>query len=73
MASDIILETTALTKEFSGFRAVNNVNLQVQAGTIHALIGPNGAGKTTCFNLITKFHQPTAGSVPSRFRRPFRT
>jgi branched-chain amino acid transport system ATP-binding protein len=63
MANDIILETVALTKEFAGFRAVNNVNLQVRAGTIHALIGPNGAGKTTCFNLITKFHQPTAGTI----------
>jgi branched-chain amino acid transport system ATP-binding protein len=63
MAADIILETSALTKEFAGFRAVNNVNLQVRGGTIHALIGPNGAGKTTCFNLITKFHQPTAGAI----------
>jgi branched-chain amino acid transport system ATP-binding protein len=31
------------------------------SGSIHALIGPNGAGKTTCFNLLTKFLQPTAG------------
>jgi branched-chain amino acid transport system ATP-binding protein len=61
--SDIILETTGLTREFSGFVAVNNVNLQVQKGTIHALIGPNGAGKTTCFNLLTKFLQPTRGTI----------
>ena len=33
------------------------------AGTIHALIGPNGAGKTTCFNLLTKFLQPTRGTI----------
>ena len=32
-------------------------------GTIHALIGPNGAGKTTCFNLLTKFLQPTRGQI----------
>jgi branched-chain amino acid transport system ATP-binding protein len=63
MADDIILETSGLTKEFAGLRAVSNVNLQVRAGTIHALIGPNGAGKTTCFNLITKFHQPTSGAI----------
>jgi branched-chain amino acid transport system ATP-binding protein len=61
--SDFILETRALTKEFKGFTAVNNVNLQVQRGHIHALIGPNGAGKTTCFNLLTKFLVPTAGQI----------
>jgi branched-chain amino acid transport system ATP-binding protein len=63
MASDYILQTRDLTKEFKGFTAVNKVNLQVERGTIHALIGPNGAGKTTCFNLITKFLQPTSGRI----------
>ena len=61
--SDIILETKSLTKEFKGFTAVNNVNLQVERGHIHALIGPNGAGKTTCFNLLTKFLVPTSGQI----------
>jgi branched-chain amino acid transport system ATP-binding protein len=60
---DVILETRALTKEFKGFTAVNQVNLQVQRGHIHALIGPNGAGKTTCFNLLTKFLSPSAGRI----------
>ncbi|MGV8897639.1 MAG: ABC transporter ATP-binding protein [Burkholderiaceae bacterium] len=60
---DVILETRHLTKEFKGFTAVDNVNLQVQRGHIHALIGPNGAGKTTCFNLLTKFLIPTAGHI----------
>jgi branched-chain amino acid transport system ATP-binding protein len=63
MSSDTILETRGLTKEFKGFVAVNQVNLKVQRGSIHALIGPNGAGKTTCFNLLTKFLQPTAGQI----------
>lgn len=63
MSSDIVLETNGLTKDFRGFTAVKNVNLQVRRGTIHALIGPNGAGKTTCFNLITKFLQPTSGQI----------
>jgi branched-chain amino acid transport system ATP-binding protein len=63
MAHDIILETEGLTKEFAGFVAVNDVNLQVKRGTIHALIGPNGAGKTTCFNLLTKFLNPTRGRI----------
>jgi branched-chain amino acid transport system ATP-binding protein len=61
--ADVILETRHLTKEFKGFTAVSDVNLQVQRGHIHALIGPNGAGKTTCFNLLTKFLVPTAGQI----------
>lgn len=63
MSGDYIIETTALSKQFKGFTAVNSVNLQVQRGTVHALIGPNGAGKTTCFNLLTKFLEPSAGSI----------
>ena len=63
MANDNILEARGLTKEFKGFVAVNNVNLAVKRGTIHALIGPNGAGKTTCFNLLTHFLTPTRGQI----------
>ncbi|EHA16912.1 ABC transporter ATP-binding protein [Halomonas sp. HAL1] len=58
-----VLETRGLTKEFRGFTAVDDVNLQVQEGHIHALIGPNGAGKTTVFNLLTKFLPPTRGDI----------
>ncbi|MGB9148746.1 MAG: ABC transporter ATP-binding protein [Burkholderiales bacterium] len=63
MSSDVILETQNLCKDFKGFTAVDNVNLKVKRGSIHALIGPNGAGKTTCFNLLTKFHAPTRGKI----------
>ena len=63
MSDDYILETRNLTKEFKGFVAVNDVSLRVKRGSIHALIGPNGAGKTTCFNLLTKFLDPTRGSI----------
>ena len=63
MTDDVILETRGLTKEFRGFFAVRNVDLQVRRGRIHALIGPNGAGKTTCFNLLTHFLAPTAGRI----------
>jgi branched-chain amino acid transport system ATP-binding protein len=62
-AADYILETSALTKEFKGFVAVDKVDLRVRRGSIHALIGPNGAGKTTCFNLLTKFLTPTSGTI----------
>jgi branched-chain amino acid transport system ATP-binding protein len=63
MADDFILQTSGLTKEFKGFFAVNGVDLSIRRGTIHALIGPNGAGKTTCFNLLTKFLDPSRGKI----------
>ena len=63
MVDDVILETHELVKEFKGFVAVNQVNLKIQRGSIHALIGPNGAGKTTFFNLLTKFLIPTSGRI----------
>src|SRR3546814_18239863 len=63
MGDYIILSAKGLTKEFRGFVALGGVYLSIARGTIHALIGPNGAGKTTCFNLLTKFLQPTAGSI----------
>lgn len=63
MSGEFILETRGLTKQFAGFVAVKDVNLKVRRGHIHALIGPNGAGKTTCFNLLTKFLQPSEGQI----------
>ncbi len=61
--AEVILETRGLAKTFSGFTAVSGVDLRVEAGSVHALIGPNGAGKTTCFNLLSKFIQPSAGTI----------
>ena len=58
-----MLRTRGLVKEFTGFRAVNEVDLEVTAGTVHALVGPNGAGKTTLFNLLTGFLTPTSGTI----------
>ncbi|MDL0431790.1 ABC transporter ATP-binding protein [Marinobacter sp. TBZ242] len=63
MSDPFVLETQNLVKEFKGFVAVDDVNLKVQRGHIHALIGPNGAGKTTVFNLLTKFLIPTRGKI----------
>ena len=58
-----LLEVQGLTKDFRGFRAVDNVDLAVEEGTVHALVGPNGAGKTTLFNMLTGFIKPTAGQI----------
>ena len=68
MSDDCVLETEGLTKEFAGFTAVKDVSLRVKRGSIHALIGPNGAGKTTCFNLLTKFLEPTRGRISYKGR-----
>lgn len=62
-ATEHILQTDGLVREFAGFIAVNEVSLKIRRGHIHALIGPNGAGKTTCFNLLTKFLEPTRGRI----------
>ncbi len=66
MLSENILQTRGLTKEFRGFVAVKGVTLGIRRHSIHALIGPNGAGKTTCFNLLTKFLRPSAGTIVYR-------
>ena len=63
MTDETLLQTRSLTKEFRGFRAVYDVDLVVQAGSVHALVGPNGAGKTTLFNLLTGFLTPTSGTI----------
>lgn len=61
--NDWIIQARGLSKSFSGFYAVKDLDLQVRRHTIHALIGPNGAGKTTIFNLLTKYHEPTSGQI----------
>jgi putative multiple sugar transport system ATP-binding protein len=51
--SDTILEMKSITKEFPGVKALDNVNLSVERGEIHALIGENGAGKSTLMNVLS--------------------
>ena len=58
-----LLSVSGLGKAFGGHRAVDNVDLDVEAGTLVCILGPNGAGKTTLFNLLTKDLQPTSGTI----------
>ncbi len=58
-----VLRTRRLVRDFRGFRAVDEVDLDVTAGSLHALVGPNGAGKTTLFNLLSGFITPSSGRV----------
>ena len=51
--ADIILEMKNITKTFPGVKALDNVNLKVERGEIHALVGENGAGKSTLMNVLS--------------------
>lgn len=62
-SDETLLEVRGLSKNFSGFTAVNNVSFDVRKGEILGLIGPNGSGKSTTFGLIAGAVRPTAGSI----------
>jgi ABC-type branched-subunit amino acid transport system ATPase component len=58
-----LLEVSGLSMAFGGLRAVNELDLKIQAGEIVGLIGPNGSGKTTVFNLVSGLYRATAGRI----------
>jgi len=58
-----LLEIDRLTKDFGGLRAVDRLDLTIEAGMIFGLIGPNGAGKSTAFNCIAGLYSATSGRV----------
>ena len=58
-----LLEVGAVTMQFGGLRALDQVDLTVMPRTIHGLIGPNGSGKSTMMNVLTGIYIPTGGSV----------
>ena len=59
----VLLQTQSLSKFFGAFRALQDVDVSVHTGSLHAVIGPNGAGKTTLFNVLTGQLRPTSGRV----------
>jgi len=58
-----VLSVVNVNKRFGGLKALDNVNLEVEAGTVHAIIGPNGAGKSTLLNCFVGRLEPDTGSV----------
>lgn len=60
---DYCIETTGLGREFDGFWAVKNLDLQVERGTFYGFLGPNGAGKSTTIKMLTGLLQPSTGSA----------
>ena len=58
-----ILKVQNVNKRFGGLKALNEVNLEVEEGTVHAIIGPNGAGKSTLLNCFVGRLIPDTGSV----------
>ena len=61
--SDVIFQAENIVKHFGGVRAVEDVSLSVNAGSIQAVIGPNGAGKSTFFNALSGFYKCDSGKV----------
>jgi len=58
-----MIQVSNLTKYFGGFKAIDNLSLHVQKGSVYGLIGPNGAGKTTLIKMLNGIFNPDGGSV----------
>jgi branched-chain amino acid transport system ATP-binding protein len=58
-----LLSVKNVNKQFGGLKALHEVNLEIEAGTVHAIIGPNGAGKSTLLNCFVGRLDPDTGSV----------
>ncbi|GAC1520938.1 MAG: ABC transporter ATP-binding protein [Vulcanimicrobiaceae bacterium] len=63
MSADYAFKTEHLTRSFSGFKAVNDVTIEIPTGGVRTIIGPNGAGKTTFFNLLSGLLPPSSGKI----------
>lgn len=63
MSKDYILKIKGITKEFPGVKALDNVSINIERGTIHGLIGENGAGKSTLIKILAGIYQPNSGEI----------
>ena len=63
MGKDYILSLQGISKEFPGVKALDNVTIEVERGTIHGLVGENGAGKSTLIKVLAGIYQPNAGQI----------
>ncbi len=61
--TDTVMEVRGLSKHFGGLKAVDEVDLTIRRGGVHALIGPNGSGKTTTLNVLSGLYRATAGTI----------
>jgi ABC-type branched-subunit amino acid transport system ATPase component len=62
-SGEIALAIVGLSKSYAGVKALRDVSISVQSGTVHALIGPNGAGKSTLINCVSGLYGADAGTV----------
>jgi ABC-2 type transport system ATP-binding protein len=60
---NVAIETINLTRDFGKFRAVNELNLRVEAGRFYGFLGPNGAGKSTTIKMLTGLLAPSSGQM----------
>ena len=63
VSGDMVLEVSGLSKHFGGLKAVDEVDIAVRRGGVHALIGPNGSGKTTTLNVLSGLYKATSGRI----------
>ncbi len=59
----VLLQATGITKQFPGTLALDNVQLELRAGEIHAIVGENGAGKSTLMKILSGVHTADAGEI----------
>lgn len=75
MDNNYILTLKNITKEFPGVKALDDVTINIERGTIHGLVGENGAGKSTLIKVLAGIYQPNKGEIildgkPCRFNSP---
>lgn len=63
MNGNTVIKISGLTKEYSGVKAVDGLNLEIMEGELFALLGVNGAGKTTTIRMLTGLSEPTGGTA----------